>query len=535
MSDRRVFAIFQGGGAKGISHVGALGTLEEADVELVGVAGTSAGAIIASLASAGYSARELLDHESRSVVFEKLNVSKNADEFVAATGPRQLFGAASWFCLLATRYLSTRWKVFGALWLALWVGLAISWHLAWSWPLFGFWLFQTIGTAWALWHASHGMASLDRFVDGLNQILAQKVTPASGSWVTFGDLKAAKCIPLRIIASNVKSEEVRVFSAESSGEVPVAEAVAASACLPLIFKPRMIDGEPYFDGGLISNLPAWAFDEERSLDLDATTVTIEIVSSEEESASKIQGFKALLAAIRTGIFGTTNLDKRAVSNLHSIGLAPTVGLLDFDMSLEEAAGEITRAREDCELRLIYRLVELPQIMDGTCEILSEIALDLLEELSRKYSTPPYRERPRVAFLQRLPQSENTLKIHFSAGFRYHTDRGVSLPINSSLVGQAWEDGGSLLADETDPDWGATLSRPQDEGIKRLIAKSLCWVMAISYERNDAEEDRAVIAIDGSVSLGLPDVAKREFLEEMTIRAHIALDDLVPAEVFSDGF
>jgi NTE family protein len=49
---KKVFLVFEGGGAKGIVHVGALRALEKRGVEIAGVAGTSAGAIVASLVAA---------------------------------------------------------------------------------------------------------------------------------------------------------------------------------------------------------------------------------------------------------------------------------------------------------------------------------------------------------------------------------------------------------------------------------------------------------------------------------------------------
>jgi len=42
-----IFAIFEGGGAKGIAHVGAYAAADELEFEFVGVAGASAGVEIA--------------------------------------------------------------------------------------------------------------------------------------------------------------------------------------------------------------------------------------------------------------------------------------------------------------------------------------------------------------------------------------------------------------------------------------------------------------------------------------------------------
>lgn len=58
----RLNAVFQGGGVKGIGLVGALARVEEEkDVEFVGLAGTSAGSIVAALYAAGYSSKEMKD------------------------------------------------------------------------------------------------------------------------------------------------------------------------------------------------------------------------------------------------------------------------------------------------------------------------------------------------------------------------------------------------------------------------------------------------------------------------------------------
>ncbi len=52
-------AVFEGGGVKGIGLVGAVEYMEEAGLRLQNVVGTSAGAIVAALVAAGYSAAEL--------------------------------------------------------------------------------------------------------------------------------------------------------------------------------------------------------------------------------------------------------------------------------------------------------------------------------------------------------------------------------------------------------------------------------------------------------------------------------------------
>ena len=58
--------VFEGGGVKGIALIGALKRLEEENVVFSRVAGTSAGAITASLVAAGYKVDEVKD-----IVWEK--------------------------------------------------------------------------------------------------------------------------------------------------------------------------------------------------------------------------------------------------------------------------------------------------------------------------------------------------------------------------------------------------------------------------------------------------------------------------------
>src|SRR6185436_1249813 len=56
--------------------------------------------------------------------------------------------------------------------------------------------------------------------------------------------------PMRIVASNLATLERVVFS---SGEV--ADAVHASSAVPGICVPVTLDGETYFDGGIVDPLP----------------------------------------------------------------------------------------------------------------------------------------------------------------------------------------------------------------------------------------------------------------------------------------
>ena len=68
-----VDGVFSGGGIKGFAYVGAIQILEEHGIRFKRVAGTSAGAILATFIAAGFSAKELEQ------IFDELNLKKLLD------------------------------------------------------------------------------------------------------------------------------------------------------------------------------------------------------------------------------------------------------------------------------------------------------------------------------------------------------------------------------------------------------------------------------------------------------------------------
>ena len=58
---QKVGLVLSGGGAKGLTHIGIIHALEDNGIPIDYVAGTSMGAIVASLYAMGYSPREMID------------------------------------------------------------------------------------------------------------------------------------------------------------------------------------------------------------------------------------------------------------------------------------------------------------------------------------------------------------------------------------------------------------------------------------------------------------------------------------------
>jgi NTE family protein len=82
----RAYIALEGGGAKGIVHVGALRIIEELKLDVRGYAGTSAGAVVAAFADAGYTSREIMNPDNQQTILDDLNISR----------PTDLFGPGGW-------------------------------------------------------------------------------------------------------------------------------------------------------------------------------------------------------------------------------------------------------------------------------------------------------------------------------------------------------------------------------------------------------------------------------------------------------
>jgi NTE family protein len=68
-------------------------------------------------------------------------------------------------------------------------------------------------------------------------------------FVDFDALRACAELQMFISATNVQTGRVRIFPRDKI----TADAVMASACLPLVFRAVEIDGVPYWDGGYLGN------------------------------------------------------------------------------------------------------------------------------------------------------------------------------------------------------------------------------------------------------------------------------------------
>lgn len=191
--DPTVGLVLSGGGAKGLAHIGALKVIEEAGIQIDYIGGTSMGAIIGGLYASGYSAEQL----------DSLFRETNFDILIQDALPRS-----------AKTFYEKRDAEKYALTL----------------PFNNF----NISFPTSL---SRGQNLFD---------LLSRLTLHLREKRDFSKLP----IPFFCVAANVETGEEVVLE---SGYLP--EAISASAAIPTIFSPVLVDGKLLTDGGVVNNYP----------------------------------------------------------------------------------------------------------------------------------------------------------------------------------------------------------------------------------------------------------------------------------------
>ena len=195
---QKVALVLSGGGAKGIAHVGVLKALEENNIPIDYIVGTSMGGIVGALYAAGYSPSEI-----------EYLVSTEAFQAWATGKPEQNY-----------TYTFTTGDPNPSL---------LKLHFSLDTAL------QARLTSNLVNDASLNFA--------LAQLLSQ---PAARANYNFDNL----LVPYRCVAADIFTQQQVILR---RGQL--ADAVRATLTVPLFFKPIRIDRRLLFDGGLYNNFP----------------------------------------------------------------------------------------------------------------------------------------------------------------------------------------------------------------------------------------------------------------------------------------
>lgn len=486
---RRVFLAFEGGGAKGIVHVGALRALEGQDIKIAGAAGTSAGAIVASLVAAGYGSRDLVADDGSSPVLRDIGLER-ATDFFGASWSRLALARKVWDNKVGALILASLPCMWAALACALVFGAGVSDAI-----LIFLGLMAALAAA-LLKFLARGLAHLDLLVEKLELALAMKLGIQEGQPVCFRDFdKVGR--PLRVIATDLAERRLVLFSSRDSPDVRVAEAVAASAALPIACGHRIVAGRRCIDGGIVSNLPAWTFDEERALDPDAVTVAISIDDGRNGRDDVHDGpLQIFMSILHAAMFGRRHLETRAAPRLMTLNLKTDIQVVDFDMGKDRAHEAVENAERAATARISERLFKLPRRFEEVCEQISRLVDAQAMGPLTTYS------RTRVLVALRDQGASASWRVQFGSGLLpTDSDDQILLPEDNSIIGHAVLSGAPILqAQPFGKD--VALAGPKNRYRKALLRPDLKWCFAIPIYEDDSQDadPLAVVAIDSNVDV-----------------------------------
>ncbi len=262
--------VFQGGGCRAAALVGAYEQAIEHGVQFVEVAGTSAGSIIAVLAGAGASPKQLTEFVAEL-------------DFRSFLKPPEIRTAPGF----VTRQLA---RPFGRL------------------------------ADLLLYQGFHSSREIETWVERcLRKLRGDHVGP-----IPFKMLP----LPVSVVATDILSRRPRIWNQKTSPDESVAGAVRASCSIPIFFQPA---DQRYVDGGVLSNLPAFVFANSAAGRPLTSRILAFVLKGDDEKIAEWGTFPFLSAVANTIVDGAQDLQMQLQSEVHAI-VIPTgaIKATDFD-------------------------------------------------------------------------------------------------------------------------------------------------------------------------------------------------------------
>lgn len=370
------YAIFEGGGAKGLAHIGAYHACVSRNIEFLGVAGTSAGSIVAGLIAVGCKPDKifsptgggLLDVDYDSIIGQEdwksgknligLFEKRLSDEPPSppSRNSGNLFQKWVRTCKAVIakplRFVS---KIDG--WIKLYKAADHVDILNRLNKQLGFLPTENFRN----WYNkvlinSYKEAHLEIFGEewGLNK------EGTNSPYVTFNDIEKlwlrqfekapyhtkhvtnivrANGCPLKIVSTDVTGQRLCIHPDDSSMDMPVADAVAASIAIPFVFQAKKLAGKNLYDGhhvdgGALSNFPAWIFKNRLGpFGLTVPVLGFELAETDQSQTEPRQTTDLLVftrGLISTVVAGSKRLSTRLVADLYQIPVKASVSAYAFD-------------------------------------------------------------------------------------------------------------------------------------------------------------------------------------------------------------
>ena len=300
--------VFRGGGMKGSAYTGALEVLDEKGLlkQIKRVAGSSAGAITATLVSFNLDFSDTLQLIN-SLDFKQVPQLKSD---IKETDPE-------WLPKFLSKEVS---KLSGDVE-----------------------AFQRLMT-------KYGWYSSEYFNRWMRNVISERCDGNPNA--TFSDFKNFGFKDLYIISANVSKLEVSVFSAETSPNLAVADAVRMSMSIPLYFEVQRYnginfgEGDFHVDGGILLNYPIHIFDQpkyqdnnvwyENGINWETLGFYLYTNTIKVSESNKIESFKDFIAhlyesynvSLQIAEIENNQIDQRRTVKIDTLGISST----DFQLS-----------------------------------------------------------------------------------------------------------------------------------------------------------------------------------------------------------
>jgi predicted acylesterase/phospholipase RssA/FMN phosphatase YigB (HAD superfamily) len=476
------YGIFEGGGAKGLAHVGALKACEERKIRFKGVAGTSAGAIIAGLIAVGYDAQDLFspDVNNGNRVFDREFISllgrtdwdraqqalENADHSITRLQRLNLAPADD-----ASAFPLVNWPR------NFWHNCKSAFHLV------------QLGKALRPFRPVSkelGYFSLAGFQHWYNQQLAHKLGKEKDTVITFADID----FDLRIISADIRSSTLIVHSRATCSDRSVAEAVAASVCIPLVFKPKTFatgeNTEVHVDGGMLSNFPAWVFSEPaRQSQTTWPVLGFELVDRSTQLASSPDLFSFLRALISTAISGKKDLEIRGIQNMHFVPIPVSASTLQFDSTHEMRRSTYAEGFEAVSAFFPNCLQLVPQ---------EQMAPFLFEAYEKLMLQVGKRVHLRLNVMDK--NSLGRLSIRYKFNMDFDADDRMELSLEAGGAGQCYTGRNTIIVDllRAKREYPSFQMSKYEQALVRPSLRSLLSVPIFDPQSRGSLENRKVIGV-----------------------------------------
>lgn len=434
-AERPIFAIFEGGGAKGVAHIGALQAIQDNRLDIIGAAGTSAGALIAVMAAIGLEAADIMSADD-----PNSNILVRHGE-----SPVSLLGLKAWRQFERLQAQALRVLVPTAV-----AGGLAAFLTSPRATLTAVGIFRRLGH----FSADPIASFVDRVIRARLELIREEAAldREIPERITFGVLADnwPTVVPLKIVVTDVDNGTLVILDARRTPDVIVAEAVAASISIPLVFKPAAIPSYRsgrFADGGLVSNLPIWGFSEEKlgyeRQHFGQSPVPIvgftlagpEDDGDEYKPSGFLQYLRRLIYAALQGSQGAAN---NFLDDVILVKLETALGMLEFDSTWETYRDAREAGRESADERLRYTLEVKPDRVRRELEKLRDDTLRMINERRRATRKGPV-DQLRINLIR--PFGAHSLRVMESLNMQADADDRLVLDRRGRGAAEAFRDRG----------------------------------------------------------------------------------------------